>query len=66
MHKRGKCVIAQSDQIEPKHIGSAVVDSEGNRVGKVIDIFGSVNKPYVKIIMKKGKGNIIGKDMFLR
>ncbi len=51
--------------MKPKHLGSAVVDKEKKRVGKVIDIFGNVNNPYVKILVKKGKENIIGKEMFL-
>ena len=43
----GKNLILKTMNV-PK-IGSLVVDQKLNKIGKVIDIFGQVNNPYIKI-----------------
>jgi RNA-binding protein len=45
-----------------------VYDSENNLVGRVVDIFGPVNEPYLAISAKKGMRitRIIGREIYKR
>ena len=45
-----------------------IYDSENNLIGRVIDIFGPVNEPYLAISAKKGMRitRIIGREIYKR
>ena len=45
-----------------------IYDSENNLVGRVVNIFGPVNKPYLAISAKKGMRitKIIGREVYKR
>jgi|TARA_B100000809_G_C14690338_1_gene370261 RNA-binding protein len=45
-----------------------IYDSENNLVGRVVDIFGPVNEPYLAISAKKGMRitRIIGREVYKR
>ena len=45
-----------------------IYDSENNLVGRVVDIFGPVNEPYLAISAKKGMRitRIIGREIYKR
>ena len=45
-----------------------IYDSENNLIGRVVDIFGPVNEPYLAISAKKGMRitRIIGREVYKR
>ena len=45
-----------------------IYDSENNLIGRVVDIFGPVNEPYLAISAKKGMRitKIIGREIYKR
>jgi len=45
-----------------------IYDSENNLIGRVVDIFGPVNEPYLAISAKKGMRitRIIGREIYKR
>ena len=47
---KGNAVV-QSDEVPP--LGKQVTDKSGNRVGKVFDIIGNVNEPYIVVKTEK-------------
>ncbi|MEA1994250.1 MAG: hypothetical protein U9N35_07665 [Euryarchaeota archaeon] len=66
MHIIGKCVITKSKDIRPKHMGKTVCNEKNRKIGRIIDIFGSVKEPHVKILIKKKNKNILGEKLFIR
>lgn len=49
-------------------IGSIVVDKTTKKVGKIINVFGNVKKPYVSIkpFNKKNSFKLLNKDIYIR
>ncbi len=50
---RGNMLIAKSFRVP--EIGEEIYDSNGNIVGRVINIFGPVNSPYFRVKLLRGK-----------
>lgn len=46
-------------------INEEIFDKKGNIIGKVFDIFGSVNSPYLSIRIKDSQEIMIGKPLFI-
>lgn len=66
MHIIGKCLITKSKDIKPKHMGNLVCDEQNKKIGRIIDIFGNIEEPYVKILIKKKNEKLLGEKIFLR
>ncbi len=54
-------------EVEPK-MGQAIFDRNGKRIGNIIDVFGPVSHPYVRIKGAKGVDlkNFVGKTIYIR
>ena len=65
LHSTGKnaVVVLAVSKID---VHSRVYDYKGRELGKVVDIFGSVKKPYLLISPKKGirVTELIGKELY--
>lgn len=46
-------------------INEKVYNKKGNQIGKVFDIFGPVNSPFISIRLKDGQEVMIGKPLFI-
>ena len=51
LDSKNRAIILANNKVNKN---TKVFDSESNLVGRVIDIFGPVNKPYLAISAKKG------------
>ncbi|GAB3701984.1 H/ACA ribonucleoprotein complex subunit GAR1 [Halorubrum pallidum] len=53
---------------EPPRIGSSVVDESLSTVGRVVDVFGPVDRPYVAVTPNDGVGlaSLVGGKMYAR
>ena len=68
LHSIGPLLILRSKKVKINDIGNdAYID--GKKIGKVIELFGPVNDPFVKIVSKnniKDKKSLVGKDVSIR
>ncbi|MFC7071156.1 H/ACA ribonucleoprotein complex subunit GAR1 [Halobaculum lipolyticum] len=46
---QGLAVVRVPEGVEPARIGSEVVDESLSTVGRVVDVFGPVERPYVAV-----------------
>ncbi|WP_435073088.1 H/ACA ribonucleoprotein complex subunit GAR1 [Halorubrum sp. HHNYT27] len=51
---------------EPPRIGSAVVDESLSTVGRVVDVFGPVDRPYVAVTPNDGLAALVGEKLYAR
>jgi len=53
---------------EPPRIGSAVVDESLSTVGRVVDVFGPVDRPYVAVTPNDDEGlaTLVGGKLYAR
>jgi len=68
MHIMGNCIILKSKKIKPEYLGRSVYDKKKRKIGKIVDIFGNIKYPYVKILIKgeKDKEEFLNKEIYLR
>ena len=59
-------LILQGNVVHP--LNTSVVTQSGEYIGKIVDVFGSVNKPYIAITKDKLRdaSNLIGVPLFIR
>jgi len=65
----GGLAIARGDDGEtPPEIGAAVVDESLATVGRVVDVFGPVERPYVAVSPGDGVGlaGLVGEKLYAR
>ncbi|KYK38182.1 MAG: hypothetical protein HXS46_09920 [Theionarchaea archaeon] len=48
-------LICRSDRKANNYLGETVYSADGKVVGKVVDVFGPVKAPYLKILKKNGE-----------
>lgn len=68
LHSIGPLFILRSKKIKIRDIGADAFIKD-KKVGKVIELFGPINAPYVKIVSKKDikeRKSFIGKDVSIR
>jgi RNA-binding protein len=53
---------------DPPELGTAVVDDSLSRVGRVVDVFGPVGRPYVAVAPAEGVSlaSIVGSKLYAR
>ena len=65
LDSKNRAIVIAKNKV-PKN--TKIYDSENNLVGRVVDIFGPVNEPYLAISAKKGMRitRIIGREVYKR
>ena len=48
--KSGRLIVKVDEQINHKLIGQALIDDKGTKIGKIIELVGSVKSPYASVI----------------
>jgi RNA-binding protein len=63
---QGVAVVRLDD--DPPEIGTAVVDDSLARVGRVVDVFGPVDRPYVAVTPDDGVSlaSLVGSKLYAR
>jgi RNA-binding protein len=65
LHRSGKrLLIIQGDASKLPRLYSDVVDRRLRAVGKVVDIFGNIEKPYAAVLCGRECGTEIGEKVF--
>jgi RNA-binding protein len=50
MAKSGRLIVKVEENITHNLIGQALIDSKGSRIGKIIELIGSVKSPYASVM----------------
>ena len=58
--------IARSDGDEHPDIGTEAVDEALEEVGRVVDVFGPVSRPYVAVTTEDDPALLLGKTLYAR
>ncbi|KYC45627.1 MAG: H/ACA RNA-protein complex component Gar1 [Candidatus Methanofastidiosum methylothiophilum] len=68
MHSIGPLFILRSKKIKIRDIGAEAYIGD-KKIGKIIELFGPVDDPYVKIVSRrdlKDRKSFVGKDVSIR
>lgn len=60
--------IARCEGDEPPEIGRAVLDEDLSSVGRIVDVFGPVDRPYVAISLEghREPASVLGTKLYTR
>ncbi|NHN40340.1 H/ACA RNA-protein complex component Gar1 [Halorubellus sp. JP-L1] len=59
--------IARASDDDPPRIGAGVVDENLDEVGRVVDVFGPVGRPYVAVTADDGRpALLLGEKLYAR
>jgi len=59
--------IARASDDDPPRIGASVVDENLDEVGRVVDVFGPVGRPYVAVTADDGRpARLLGEKLYAR
>ncbi|MFC4405883.1 H/ACA ribonucleoprotein complex subunit GAR1 [Haloarchaeobius iranensis] len=58
--------VARSDSEEHPDIGTEAVDESLNAVGRVVDVFGPVSRPYVAVTTDDDPALLLGQTLYAR
>lgn len=62
----GLAIVRCADETHPE-IGTPVIDESLTRVGRVVDVFGPVSRPYVGITPEHGDAtSLVGETLYTR
>jgi RNA-binding protein len=50
MAKSGRLIVKVDEQISHKLLGQVLIDEKGTKIGKIIELIGSVKSPYASVI----------------
>jgi RNA-binding protein len=50
MAKSGRLIVKVEDNTNHNLIGQALIDNNGSRIGKIIELIGSVKSPYASVM----------------
>lgn len=62
--KSGRLIVKVDEQISHKLIGQALVDDKGIKIGKIIELIGSVKSPYASVIPSVDSKYFVGGKVF--
>jgi len=62
--KSGRLIVKIDEQISHKLIGQALVDDKGIKIGKIIELIGSVKSPYASVIPSVDSKYSVGGKVF--
>ena len=48
--KSGRLIVKVDEQVSHKLIGEALMDDKGTKIGKIIELIGSVKSPYASVM----------------
>ena len=65
MAKSGRLIVKVDEQISYKLLGQALIDEKGlNKIGKIIELIGSVKSPYASVIPTVDSKYSVGGKVF--
>ena len=65
LHRSGKrLLLIQCDASKLPRLYSVVLDRRLRAVGKVVDVFGNIQKPYAAVLCYRGCGMEVGEKVF--
>lgn len=62
--RSGRLIVKVDEQISHKLIGQALVDDKGIKIGKIIELIGSVKSPYASVIPSVDSKYSVGGKVF--
>ena len=62
--KSGRLIVKVDEQISHKLIGQALIDDKGTKIGKIIELIGSVKSPYASVIPTVNSKYSVGGKVF--
>ncbi len=62
--KSGRLIVKVDEQVSHKLIGQALMDDKGTKIGKIIELIGSVKSPYASAITTVDSKYSVGGKVF--
>lgn len=62
--KSGRLIVKIEENIDHNVIGQTLIDDKGARVGKIIELIGSVKSPYASVIPSQDSKYFIGGTVY--
>ena len=64
MAKSGRLIVKVEENINHNLIGQALTDNKGSRIGKIIELIGSVKSPYASVTLTSNSKYTVGGKVY--
>jgi rRNA processing protein Gar1 len=64
MAKSGRIIVKVEESTNHNLIGQALIDNKGSRIGKIIELIGSVKSPYASVMPTLNSKYIVGGKVY--
>jgi rRNA processing protein Gar1 len=64
MAKSGRLIVKVEENINHNLIGQALIDNKGSRIGKIIELIGSVKAPYASVMLASNSKYTVGGKVY--
>lgn len=64
MAKSGRLIVKVEESTNHNLIGQALIDSKGSRIGKIIELIGSVKSPYASVMLTSNSKYTVGGKVY--
>jgi len=64
MAKSGRLIVKVDEQVSHKLLGQALINEKGTKIGKIIELIGSVESPYASVIPTVDSKYFVGGKVF--
>lgn len=64
MAKSGRLIVKVEENIKNNLIGQVLIDNKGSRIGKIIELIGSVKSPYASVMPTLNSKYIVGGKVY--
>jgi len=62
--KSGRLIVKVEENINHNLIGQAIIDNKGSRIGKIIELIGSVKSPYASVMLTSNSKYSVGGKVY--
>ena len=62
--KSGRLIVKVDEQVSHKLIGQALMDDKGTKIGKIIELIGSIKSPYASVIPTLNSKYSVGGNVY--
>jgi rRNA processing protein Gar1 len=64
MAKSGRLIVKVEENTAHNLIGQALIDNKGSRIGKIIELIGSVKSPYASVMLTSNSKYTVGGKVY--
>jgi rRNA processing protein Gar1 len=64
MAKSGRLIVKVDENVNHNLIGQALIDNKGSKIGKIIELIGSVKSPYASVMLTSNSKYTVGGKVY--